>query len=93
MKIFLPLIDWIFEAGITPASGFIQTYFAGIVGFFCAVAAWYGIILFKKKMKYDDALDVSSVCCYHYNSSFFDFRLSVNQKVVYLFDKIDCIIS
>jgi len=48
-------------AGITPASGFIQTYFAGIVGFFCGVTSWYGIVLFKKKMKYDDALDVSSI--------------------------------
>ena len=54
------LTHWLI-AGITPASGFMQTYFAGVSAVFIGLASYGSIILFKHKMKLDDALDVSSV--------------------------------
>jgi len=48
-------------AGITPASGYIQSYWAFIIAIIISLSAWFGIILIKAKLKIDDALDVSSV--------------------------------
>lgn len=48
-------------AGITPASGYIESYWAFIVAIFIVLGAYGGIWLFKEKLKIDDALDVSSV--------------------------------
>eukprot|EP01088_Endostelium_zonatum_P006274 TRINITY_DN18387_c0_g1_i1.p1 TRINITY_DN18387_c0_g1~~TRINITY_DN18387_c0_g1_i1.p1 ORF type:complete len:463 (+),score=77.33 TRINITY_DN18387_c0_g1_i1:123-1511(+) len=48
-------------AGITPASGYIASYWAILVGAIIGVAAWYGIVLLKEKLRIDDALDVTSV--------------------------------
>ena len=48
-------------AGITPVSGYIQSYWAFIIAVIIALGAWFGIILIKDKLKIDDALDVSSV--------------------------------
>ena len=48
-------------AGITPASGYIQSYWAALLGVVLGLASWYSIILMKTKLHVDDALDVSSV--------------------------------
>lgn len=48
-------------AGITPASGYIESYWAFIDAIIIALAAYGGIWLLKGKFKIDDALDVSSV--------------------------------
>jgi len=48
-------------AGITPASGYIESYWAAIVAIFIVLGAYGGVWLLKGKLKIDDALDVSSV--------------------------------
>ena len=48
-------------AGITPAAGFITGQDAFILGIVLGFGSYYGIVLFKEKLKIDDALDVSSV--------------------------------
>jgi len=48
-------------AGITPASGFIESYWAAIIAVIIVLGAYGGIWLLKGKLKIDDALDVSSV--------------------------------
>lgn len=48
-------------AGITPASGYIESYWALIIAIFICLGAFFGIWLFKGKLKIDDALDVGSV--------------------------------
>eukprot|EP01092_Planopodium_desertum_P005318 TRINITY_DN2236_c0_g1_i3.p1 TRINITY_DN2236_c0_g1~~TRINITY_DN2236_c0_g1_i3.p1 ORF type:complete len:484 (-),score=42.74 TRINITY_DN2236_c0_g1_i3:107-1528(-) len=48
-------------AGITPASGYIDCAWASLVGIILAIGSYFSIVLFKGKMKIDDALDVSSV--------------------------------
>ena len=48
-------------AGITPASGFVSVEHAFVIGIAIGVASYSGVILFKEKLKIDDALDVSSV--------------------------------
>ena len=48
-------------AGITPASGYIQSEFAALAAVFIALAAYAGVYIIKGKLKIDDALDVSSV--------------------------------
>mmetsp|Transcript_2779 Transcript_2779/g.9805 ORF Transcript_2779/g.9805 Transcript_2779/m.9805 type:complete len:543 (+) Transcript_2779:250-1878(+) len=48
-------------AGITPVSGYIESSWAAFVAVIIAVSAYLGIILFKDKLRIDDALDVSSV--------------------------------
>ena len=48
-------------AGITPVSGYIQSYWAFILAIIISLAAWGGVVLIKDKLKIDDALDVSSV--------------------------------
>jgi hypothetical protein len=48
-------------AGITPASGFIEGYWAAFTSVFIVLGAFCGIWLLKGKLKIDDALDVSSV--------------------------------
>ena len=48
-------------AGVTPASGFITSQSAFILGIVLGFASYYGVKLFKNKLKIDDALDVSSV--------------------------------
>lgn len=48
-------------AGITPASGYIETPSAVGAAIIISLAAYGAIILFKGKLKIDDALDVSSV--------------------------------
>jgi len=48
-------------AGVTPASGFITSQSAFILGIVLGFASYYGVKLFKNKLKIDDALDGSSV--------------------------------
>eukprot|EP01089_Gocevia_fonbrunei_P009019 TRINITY_DN2090_c0_g1_i1.p1 TRINITY_DN2090_c0_g1~~TRINITY_DN2090_c0_g1_i1.p1 ORF type:complete len:457 (-),score=101.68 TRINITY_DN2090_c0_g1_i1:22-1392(-) len=48
-------------AGITPASGYIPTPYASVVGVILGFVSWYGIVFFKGICHIDDALDVSSV--------------------------------
>ncbi len=48
-------------AGITPASGYVSVEHAFIIGIAIGLASYYGVVLFKDKLKIDDALDVSSV--------------------------------
>ncbi|KAL6073060.1 Ammonium transporter [Balamuthia mandrillaris] len=48
-------------AGITPASGYIRTSWASLIGVVLGLSSFYSIKLFKGVLKIDDALDVSSV--------------------------------
>ena len=48
-------------AGITPASGYVSVEHSFIIGIAIGLASYYGVVLFKDKLKIDDALDVSSV--------------------------------
>jgi Amt family ammonium transporter len=48
-------------AGITPASGYVSVEHAFVIGIAIGIASYSGIIIFKHKLKIDDALDVSSV--------------------------------
>ena len=48
-------------AGITPASGFVSVEHSFIIGIAIGVISYSGVVLFKEKLKIDDALDVSSV--------------------------------
>ncbi|MGZ5470576.1 MAG: ammonium transporter [Nitrososphaeraceae archaeon] len=48
-------------AGITPTAGYISGESAFILGIVLGFGSYYGIVLFKEKLKIDDALDVSSV--------------------------------
>jgi Amt family ammonium transporter len=48
-------------AGITPASGFVSVEHSFVIGIAIGFASYTGVILFKEKLKIDDALDVSSV--------------------------------
>jgi Amt family ammonium transporter len=48
-------------AGITPAAGYISGESAFILGIILGFGSYYGIVLFKERLKIDDALDVSSV--------------------------------
>jgi ammonium transporter, Amt family len=45
---------------ITPAAGFVQPWSAAVIGIICAIVC-YGAILFRGRMKWDDALDVWGV--------------------------------
>jgi ammonium transporter, Amt family len=45
---------------ITPAAGFVQPWAAAVIGIICAIVC-YGAILFRGRMKWDDALDVWGV--------------------------------
>lgn len=47
--------------GITPASGFVSIEHAVIIGLGIGFASYAGLIIFKEKLRIDDALDVSSV--------------------------------
>ncbi|HSG74164.1 MAG TPA: ammonium transporter, partial [Nitrosopumilaceae archaeon] len=44
-------------AGITPASGYVSVEHAFIIGIAIGLASYYGVVLFKDKLKIDDALD------------------------------------
>jgi Amt family ammonium transporter len=48
-------------AGITPAAGYITGESAFVLGIILGFGSYYGIVLFKEKLRIDDALDVSSV--------------------------------
>lgn len=48
-------------AGITPASGFVSVEHSFAIGIAIGIASYSGVVLFKEKLKIDDALDVSSV--------------------------------
>ncbi len=48
-------------AGITPASGFVSVEHSFVIGVAVGILSYMGVILFKEKLKIDDALDVSSV--------------------------------
>ena len=48
-------------AGITPASGFVSVEHSFVIGIAIGVASYSTLVLFKEKLKIDDALDVSSV--------------------------------
>lgn len=48
-------------AGITPASGFVSVEHSFVIGIAIGIASYSGIIIFKEKLKIDDALDVSSI--------------------------------
>ena len=48
-------------AGITPTAGYITGQDAFILGIILGFGSYYGIVLFKEKLRIDDALDVSSV--------------------------------
>ena len=48
-------------AGITPASGYVSVEHSFVIGIAIGIASYSGIIIFKEKLKIDDALDVSSV--------------------------------
>lgn len=47
--------------GITPASGFVSIEHSVIIGIAIGFASYAGIVVFKERLKIDDALDVSSV--------------------------------
>lgn len=47
--------------GITPASGFVSIEHSVIIGIAIGFASYAGIVIFKERLKIDDALDVSSV--------------------------------
>jgi Amt family ammonium transporter len=48
-------------AGITPASGFVSVEHSFVIGIAIGIASYSGVIIFKERLKIDDALDVSSV--------------------------------
>jgi len=48
-------------AGITPASGFVSVEHSFVIGIAIGIASYSTLVLFKEKLKIDDALDVSSV--------------------------------
>ena len=48
-------------AGITPASGYVSTEHAFIIGIAVGIVSFLAVLFFKEKKKIDDALDVSSV--------------------------------
>ena len=48
-------------AGITPASGYIRSYYAALSAFVIVIGAYTGVYVLKEKLHIDDALDVSSV--------------------------------
>ena len=48
-------------AGITPASGFVSVEHSFVIGIAIGIASYSTIVIFKEKLKIDDALDVSSV--------------------------------
>ena len=48
-------------AGITPASGYVSVEHSFVIGIAIGIASYSGVVLFKEKLKIDDALDVSSV--------------------------------
>ncbi len=47
--------------GITPAAGFVSVEHAVLIGLAIGFASYAGLIIFKEKLRIDDALDVSSV--------------------------------
>ncbi|MFB5645271.1 MAG: ammonium transporter [Nitrosopumilaceae archaeon] len=47
--------------GITPAAGFVSVEFAVLIGLGIGFASYAGLIIFKEKLRIDDALDVSAV--------------------------------
>lgn len=47
--------------GITPASGFVSIEHSVIIGIAIGFASYAGIVIFKERLRIDDALDVSSV--------------------------------
>lgn len=48
-------------AGITPISGYANSPASLVVGFLCGLVSFFGIKLFRFRLRIDDALDVSSV--------------------------------
>ena len=48
-------------AGITPASGYVSVEHAFVIGIAIGVISYSSVVLFKEKLKIDDALDVSSI--------------------------------
>ncbi|CAF1282591.1 unnamed protein product, partial [Rotaria sordida] len=48
-------------AGITPASGYIDPQYGAVIGIILGFTSYFSILLFKHKLRIDDALDVSSV--------------------------------
>jgi ammonium transporter, Amt family len=48
-------------AGVTPAAGYISAQNSFFLGIVLGFASYYGILLFKQRLKIDDALDVGSV--------------------------------
>jgi len=48
-------------AGITPVSGYIESYYATPIAVLIGFSSFYSIVILKEKLKIDDALDVSSV--------------------------------
>eukprot|EP00026_Physarum_polycephalum_P007050 Phypoly_transcript_07103.p1 GENE.Phypoly_transcript_07103~~Phypoly_transcript_07103.p1 ORF type:complete len:456 (+),score=64.00 Phypoly_transcript_07103:64-1431(+) len=48
-------------AGITPASGYINSQSTIILGIILGIVSYYSVYLLKHKLRIDDALDVSSV--------------------------------
>jgi len=59
----IPLINGVIAglAGITPASGYINTQWSLLLGAIVGASSYFSVILFKNYFKIDDALDVSSV--------------------------------
>lgn len=71
------LLDWIFNkkptvlgnatgivaglVAITPAAGFVSSTSAIVIGFFASVFCYFAVTVVKKKLGYDDALDVFGV--------------------------------
>ena len=48
-------------AGVTPAAGYISAQNSFFLGIILGLASYYGILLFKRHLQIDDALDVGSV--------------------------------
>ena len=48
-------------AGVTPASGFVTPSAGLVIGLLCGVGSYLGVLLFKERLRIDDALDVSSI--------------------------------
>ena len=48
-------------AGITPASGFVSVEHSFVIGIAIGIASYSTVVIFKEKLRIDDALDVSSI--------------------------------
>lgn len=48
-------------AGITPCSGYIDTWAAFVIGMILGITSWLSLHFMKERLHVDDSLDVGSV--------------------------------